>query len=81
MGDNPCMIHDAKVEVTCDGGCGDSIEIQPQFVCPTYSGNNGYYDTSDSAIEKHLLAEDWTVQDGMHFCESCTETNLAKAQS
>lgn len=68
------MIHDARVEVTCDGkGCTESIEIQPDFVYRSVSGASGYYDCSDSAIEEKLPAEGWTAADGKHFCESCAE--------
>lgn len=66
------MIHDAKVEVTCDGkGCGESIEIEPEYVYRNYSGSSGYYDTSDDAIERKLEREGWTVLDGQHYCEDC----------
>jgi hypothetical protein len=65
------MIHDATVEVTCDG-CGDSRSIQPDFVYRNTSETSGYYDTSDEAIEAKLEQEDWIVRDGKHYCsESC----------
>jgi hypothetical protein len=69
------MIHDAKVEVTCDGDkCMESIIVEPPFVYRGYSGDSGYYDCSDDAIEKLVIAGGWTVEDGQHFCESCRET-------
>jgi hypothetical protein len=66
------VIHDARVEVTCDGdGCAVGIEIEPEFCYRDYSGRNGYYDTSDAAIERKLEHEGWFVQDGKHYCEDC----------
>ena len=68
------MIHDATVEVTCDGErCRDSVHIRPEFVYRTHNESSGYYDTSDKAIEKKLRYEDWSVVDGKHLCESCAE--------
>lgn len=68
------MIHDAKVEVTCDGEkCRESIEVQPDYTYPNYSGKGGSYDTSDSAIERKIEEEGWEVVDGKHYCESCAE--------
>ena len=65
------MIHDPRVEVTCDGnGCTESLEIQPNY---DLSGMNGSYDCSDYAIEKQIKADGWSVEDGNHYCESCTE--------
>jgi hypothetical protein len=72
VGVEDAVIHDAKVEVTCDGnGCMESIEICPDYVYFDYSGNNGGYDTSNDAIEKKLDEFDWVVIDGKHLCESC----------
>ena len=66
------MIHDAKVEVTCDGSCcHESVEILPPYVYRDYSGTNGYYDTSDRAIVKELTNEGWFIQDDKHYC--CAE--------
>lgn len=68
------MIHDATVEVTCDGdGCTESVLISPDFGYPNYSGEGGSYKTDDHSIESKLSAEDWCVCDGKHFCESCLE--------
>lgn len=69
-------IHDAKVEVTCDGeDCRESIFIEPSYVYTSYSGKGGHYDCSDTAIEDKLVAEGWKVADGKHFCEGCSEGN------
>lgn len=69
------MIHNAMVEVTCDGkSCNYSMWVKPDFVYPDYSGKNGYYDTSDSSIEKKLVSDDWIVEDSKHYCcEDCEE--------
>lgn len=68
------MIHDPKVEVTCDGkDCRESVEIQPEYVYRNMSGSSGFYDCSDSAIEDKLPKEGWTAADGKHLCESCSE--------
>lgn len=64
------MIHDATVEVTCDE-CSETFIVRPDYVYNDYSGKSGHYDTSDSAIEKKIAREGWTVKDGKHFCEDC----------
>jgi hypothetical protein len=69
-GRNKNMLHDATIEVTCDG-CSSAITIEPEFVYRDYSGKNGYYDTSDDAIEAKLVIEGWEVLDGKHYCEAC----------
>jgi hypothetical protein len=63
-------INDATVEVQCDG-CGEIEDISPEYVYRDYSGKNGYYDTTDSAIEEKLLGLGWGVKDGKHYCEDC----------
>lgn len=63
-------IHDATVEVTCDG-CSSAITIEPEFVYLNYSGKDGHYDTRDEAIEGKLETEGWEVEDGKHYCEDC----------
>lgn len=66
------MIHDATVEVSCDGQrCSQSITLEPEFVYPDYSGKNGYYNTKESALEEKLVHEGWLVRDGKHYC--CTD--------
>jgi len=64
------MIHDAKVEVTCDGkGCYDGVQVEPEFVYSGMSESSGRYDTSDKAIERKLGSEhEWIVDDGKHYC-------------
>ena len=64
------MIHDATVEVTCDGDfCLDSVTMEPEYVCHSRSGGSGQHDTSDSAIERKLVREhEWIVIDGKHYC-------------
>lgn len=67
------MIHDATVEVSCDGDrCYEHLIIEPEFKYPNYSGKGGSYDTSDSALEEKIEHEGWFVQDGKHYCsEAC----------
>ena len=69
------MIHDAQVEVTCDGkNCHESVYVDLEYVYGTYSGESGQYDSDEKAIEKTLTDEhDWTIQDNKHFCEDCSE--------
>jgi hypothetical protein len=67
------MIHDAQVEVTCDA-CHGSTLIALPWVYSDYSGNNGYYDSSDSTIKDALTAEDWIVSGEHQFCsKDCME--------
>lgn len=63
-------IHDATVEVTCDG-CSSAITLSPEFVYPNYSGKGGHYDTSDEALEEKLTREGWEAKGGKHYCEDC----------
>lgn len=66
------MIHDATIEVTCDGDkCRENLIISPEYRYFSYSASSGHYDTTDSAIEEKITGEGWTVEDGKHFCESC----------
>jgi hypothetical protein len=69
------MIHDAEVEVTCDGeGCRESIRVRPDYTYRDWSGHSGSYDCSDEALAKKIEDEGWLVNDGKHFCgESCRE--------
>jgi len=68
------MIHDATVEVTCDGSdCNESVVLNPEYVYRTYNENSGCYDTSDRALHRLLQAEGWTIADGERtYCESCS---------
>ena len=70
------MIHDAKIEVTCDNSeCDDYIEISPPYVYGDYSGNNGYYDTDDSTLNELIKQQEWgfiETEDGYeYYCEDC----------
>ena len=71
------MIHDAKVEVTCDARCCDGSEyVDLHWVYDDYSGFNGHYDSSDSVIEDALEDLDWVISDGKHFCcKDCFENS------
>jgi hypothetical protein len=69
------MIHDARVEVTCDNDdCCSSTEIELNFVYHGMSGRSGQYDHDDSSVEKDLRAEGWIVsEDHKHYCcEECS---------
>lgn len=60
------MIHDASVEVTCDGDRCTSNEWIP---LPWMVGG---YDADDNVIEDKLEERGWVVRDGQHFyCEGC----------
>jgi hypothetical protein len=63
------MIHDARVEVTCDT-CSASIDVWPEYVYRNWSGSSGYYDASESAIEAKLEHEGWFIQEGKHYCSA-----------
>jgi len=63
------MIHDAKVEVTCDSrNCYGSEDIDLEYKYNNYSGDSGYYDSNESDIEDKLKDLDWVVKSGKHFC-------------
>ncbi len=66
------MIHDAQVEVTCDGdGCTESVYVALVWMYPDLTGKNGFWDSSDAKTEKRLVKEhDWIVRDGKHFCSA-----------
>lgn len=70
------MLHDAYLEVTCDGdGCGEVANVPMEFAYLDYTGKNGYYDHEDSKIEAKLVEDfEWIVIDGKHYCcEDCAE--------
>ena len=69
------MIHDARVEVTCDAeGCWESVDVEPRFVYQDFSGENGHYDTRDESIKRLLTDKHgWKVEGGKHLCASCAE--------
>lgn len=74
------MIHDAKVEVTCDNdGCPGnvSIELDPDY--RNVAGHCEHYDSINDEIEEKLVKDHgwvvrnethhgWIVRDGRHFC-------------
>ncbi len=71
------MLHDAHIEVTCDGDrCRSSVHIGMDFVYSDYSGKNGYYDHEADKIEAKLIEEcEWVVvpsedeeEDNKHYC-------------
>ena len=69
------MIHDPKIEVTCDGeGCVAITEVEPKYVYGTVFGSGGQYDCSEQAVEKAILLDNWTIVNGKHFCENCSES-------
>jgi len=69
------MIHDAKIEITCDGNCcSESIEYDMPFVFSDYSGESGHYASNDADIETFLNDDDWIVDGDKHFCcEECKD--------
>ena len=66
------MIHDASVEVTCDGpNCVESVFVELEWVYSTWSGKSGHYDSNDGTIEAAIQSRhDWIVRDRKHFCSS-----------
>ena len=69
------MIHDAKVEVTCDGErCTESILIDLPYVYTSLSGSGGHYDSKKETINEAVRREGWIVTyGGNHYCQGCTE--------
>lgn len=63
------MIHDATVTVSCDGGCGDEIEIPLEWKYRSMSSSSGFW--SDDDVEDDIEAEGWVVADENHYCEEC----------
>lgn len=70
------MIHDAHMEVTCDGdGCNETVNVPMEFAYLDYTGKNGFYDHEESKIEATLIEDfEWvvvTIDDGdnKHFCD------------
>jgi hypothetical protein len=73
------MIHDAMVEVTCDGteGCGESVYVGLPYTYTTTSGAGGRYDDDEAAVNRAVREDGWLVsEDGeQHFCsEECKES-------
>lgn len=79
------MIHDAKVEVTCDNPnfCRESVEVDLPYVYGGIMHTDGRYDFDKKAIHKTLEREhDWIVIFGKHFCsDSCAESAVPRADS
>lgn len=68
------MIHDAKIEITCDGnGCAESIEVTPAVTHRSYADEDGEYDTSERAINRLVELEGWSADGDQHLCETCQE--------
>jgi hypothetical protein len=68
------MIEDPTIRCTCDK-CGDVIEVEPEFGYQDYSGNNGFYDCSNDAIEAKLRDDfQWQCEDGKHYCCDCVDS-------
>jgi len=66
------MIHDAKVEVTCDGAdCFESIDIQLDYVYGGIMGTDGRYNDDDDDINNKVDKQGWTVDGDEHFCSNC----------
>ena len=69
------MIHDAKVEVTCDARCCIGSEyIDLEWKYDNYSGDTGYFDSNENDIEDKLKKLGWVVAGEHHFCcKDCYE--------
>lgn len=61
---------DPRIEVVCDE-CGHSTDWEPPYVYSGWTGNSGYYDTSDSAFEKWAESEGWSSDGERDICDSC----------
>lgn len=64
------MLHDAHIEVTCDGDkCSSTVNVSMDFCYMDYTGKNGYYDHADDKIESKLVEDhEWIVIEGKHYC-------------
>lgn len=64
------MIHDATVEVTCDGrNCRESVCVDLP------AGARNTYLAEDSQIERDLAAQEWIVENSQHFCcQECRDS-------
>ena len=65
------MIHDAKVEVTCDGARCDEFVF-----ADLHAGSRNTYIAEDSAIEREIARDyEWIVINGKHYCsEHCSKS-------
>lgn len=60
-------IHDATVEVTCDGPkCRESILVD------LHAAARSMYFAADSDIAPEIKAQGWTVHGIEHFCDACS---------
>jgi len=63
------VIHDAQVEMTCDG---KDCNASEWFRIP--AGTRNSYIAEDSAIERDAAGAGWIVRDGKHYCcEDCAK--------
>lgn len=62
------MRFDPQIEVNCDECC-EVRFWEPEFVYHDWSGENGYYDTSDEAFKKWKISEGWSADDDK--CDGC----------
>ena len=66
------MIHDAKVEITCDGeNCDEFIEVGLSYKYTDYSGENGYYEFDEKNVISEIAGDGWIALWEEHFCENC----------
>ncbi len=61
------MISDAYIEITCDK-CHDSSRIELEYKHTDFSGKNGYYDSSDSAVKSSAEHIGYIFDDDNHYC-------------
>lgn len=64
------MIHDATVEVTCDGPrCNQSVTVTPRVVYSGIGHTAPVLDDDDEAIGRLIERDhDWLVNGGKQFC-------------
>ena len=68
------MIHDAKIEITCET-CDTETWYEMPFVYTDYSGNHGHYSSNDADIESFLEDEGWIIDGDNHFCSKECQNN------
>lgn len=70
------MIHDAQVEVTCDGlDCNASTFIDLPYVYGGVNHTFGHYDSKDRTIWNLLKKQDWHVSNERTYCsDACLES-------
>lgn len=70
------MIHDATVEVTCDGeSCTASVYAELNWVYGGINHTDGRYDADDKAIEATIVRDhEWFVDGTNQYCsERCRD--------